>query len=76
MAARSLLVDQDVISNPDCSAAGHVGIEPKPATESADDILEHLRIALEGVWINRRHRAAATQSVEPHQRVCDAQVSA
>jgi hypothetical protein len=69
-------VEHDVIAETHCSAAHHVGIKRKPAAESAADILEHLRITLEGVWINGGHRAAATQGVEPHQRVSDPQLRA
>jgi hypothetical protein len=49
--------DQDLVSNADCSAASHVGIERKPATESAADILEDLWVTLESIWVDGRHRA-------------------
>ena len=69
-------VEHDVIPDTHCSAAHHVGIERKPAAESADDIFKHLRIALEGVWIDRRHHAAAAQGIELHKRVSDVQLRA
>ena len=37
---------------------------------------KHLRIALEAVWIHRRHHAAAAQGIELHKRVSDAQLRA
>jgi hypothetical protein len=69
-------VEHDVIPHVHCSAPHHVGIKPKPAAESAADIAKHLRITLEGVWINGRHRAAAAQGIEPHPRVSDVQLRA
>ncbi len=69
-------LDHHGIINAHRSGACDVRIERKPAAESSADIAQYFRVALQRVRIDRRHRAAAAQGIEPDHCVGDVQAGA